>query len=112
MKNKKAILAPIKVIGIFIFLAAFTLNIQTSLNGEWELVNAGFAKDHTVSTSGSCFAKYVTHCPITDPTKPPQPRVQCILTGLPVAGERCTVVSCNNFQTTLECSEGGGTGGL
>ena len=44
MKNKKAIFHPIKLIGALVFLMAFTLNIQTSLNGEWELVNVGFAQ--------------------------------------------------------------------
>lgn len=44
MKNKKTIFHPIKLIGALVFLMAFTLNIQTSLNGEWELVNVGFAQ--------------------------------------------------------------------
>lgn len=35
---------PIKTIGALVFLLAFTLNIQTSLNGEWELVNVGLAQ--------------------------------------------------------------------
>lgn len=44
MKNKKTIFHPVKYIGALLFLMAFTLNIQTSLNGEWELVNVGFAQ--------------------------------------------------------------------
>ncbi|AEL26719.1 hypothetical protein [Cyclobacterium marinum] len=30
----------------------FTLNIQTSLNGEWELVNAGFARNGSDGSGG------------------------------------------------------------
>lgn len=44
MKNKKTNFNPLKIIGALVFLMAFTLNIQTSLNGEWELVNVGFAQ--------------------------------------------------------------------
>lgn len=44
MKNNKSIFHPIKLIGALVFLMAFVLNIQTSLNGDWELVNAGFAQ--------------------------------------------------------------------
>lgn len=50
MKNKKTIFHPIKLIGALVFLMAFTLNIQTSLNGEWELVNVGFAQGTTAHT--------------------------------------------------------------
>lgn len=52
MRNKKTIFNPIKAVGILVFLMAFTLNIQTSLNGEWELVNAGFAQDGWGGTGG------------------------------------------------------------
>ena len=35
------------------FLMAFTLNIQTSLDGQWELVNVGFAQDSEGSGGSS-----------------------------------------------------------
>lgn len=66
MKNKKTIFNPIKAVGILVFLMAFTLNIQTSLNGEWELVNVGFAQTCTGegcsgstegNDHGNCFSK-------------------------------------------------------
>lgn len=53
MKNKKTIFHPIKLIGALVFLMAFTLNVQTSLNGEWELVNVGFAQDGSGGSEGS-----------------------------------------------------------
>lgn len=49
MKNNKSIFHPIKLVGALVFLMAFVLNIQTSLNGDWELVNVGFAQ----GTSGT-----------------------------------------------------------
>lgn len=44
MENKKTNFNLLKIMGALVFLMAFTLNIQTSLNGEWELVNVGFAQ--------------------------------------------------------------------
>ena len=34
------------------FLMTFTLNIQTSLNGDWELVNAGLARNESDGSGG------------------------------------------------------------
>ena len=53
MTNKRTIFHPIRLIGTLVFLMAFTLNIQTSLNGEWELVNAGFALNGSGGDGGS-----------------------------------------------------------
>ncbi len=56
MKNNKSIFHPIKLVGALVFLMAFVLNIQTSLNGDWELVNAGFAQGSSGSggSGGTC----------------------------------------------------------
>jgi len=64
MKNKTKIFHPIKLIGTLVFLMAFMLNIQTSLNGEWELVSVGFAQDtggEDDNSGGDC-----TNCGNTD----------------------------------------------
>ncbi|MEB2785528.1 hypothetical protein [Algoriphagus persicinus] len=47
MKNNKSFFHPIKLVGALVFLMAFILNIQTNLNGDWELVNMGFAQSTT-----------------------------------------------------------------
>lgn len=62
MKNKKTIFHPVKLIGALVFLMAFTLNIQTSLNGEWELVNVGFANGSGGSGSECDKEKYQSVC--------------------------------------------------
>lgn len=44
MKKNKSISRPLNVIGAFVFLIAFVFNVQTSLNGDWELFNVAFAQ--------------------------------------------------------------------
>lgn len=70
MKNKKTIFNPIKLIGALVFLMAFMLNIQTSFNGEWELVNVGVASG-TGGTGGDdkwvcCQRPYEVFCADTE----------------------------------------------
>ncbi|REG84436.1 hypothetical protein C8N25_11510 [Algoriphagus antarcticus] len=55
MKNNKSIFNPIKLISALVFLMAFVLNIQTGLNGDWELVTAGFGRGTT------CTSRVVTN---------------------------------------------------
>lgn len=70
MKNRKTNFHPIKLIGALVFLLAFTLNIQTSLNGEWELVNVGIAQGSGGSggSGGTCQEGTVANqcCPYWD----------------------------------------------
>lgn len=66
MKSKGTNFNPIKVLGMLVFLMAFTLNIQTSLDGEWELVNVSFAQGSGSSGSGGSF-----------PDIPDQPGIHC-----------------------------------
>ena len=95
MKNKNTIFHPIKLIGALVFLMAFTLNIQTSLNGEWDLVNVGFAQDVTVSTGGdSCFTRTLSNCPEYPGGSGGGQRVTCDLSGTSVPGSTCTPVRC------------------
>jgi hypothetical protein len=106
MKNKNTIFHPIKLIGALVFLMAFTLNIQTSLNGEWDLVNVGFAQDVTVSTGGgSCFARYLSQCPEYPGGSGGGERVDCAYTGVSVPGDTCTRIRCNQSTSTLTCSD-------
>lgn len=82
MKNKKTNFNPIKLIGALVFLMAFTLNIQTSLNGEWELVNVGFANGSSGSGGENCTYRTL---------------------GQKSDGSYCCVKSCNSLD---KCSQG------
>lgn len=57
MKNKKSnLIDPIKITGFFVFLIAFILNIQTSIDGQWELVNVGFGQSTADNEEPECSA--------------------------------------------------------
>jgi len=107
MNNKKSIFHPIKLVGALVFLMAFVLNIQTSLNGDWELVNVGYS---VTSTGGEgCFIRTSSNCPTLPGQTGGGERVTCDLSGTTVPGSTCTPVVCYaGAKDPIVCGEGSG----
>lgn len=98
MKNKMTIFRPIRLIGALVFLMAFTLNIQTSINGEWELVNVGFAQDGSGGTGGDGSGGSGGDCPTGG-----APQRNCPIWTVSVSTPSCPVAC----LPVVTCTTGG-----
>jgi len=51
IKNNQTKFKPTKIVGFLVFFLAFILNIQTDVNGDWELVNKSMAQKESLEPS-------------------------------------------------------------
>jgi len=61
IKNNQTKFKPTKIVGFLVFFLAFILNIQTDVNGDWELVNKSMAQEESLEPSepSSCVSQAV-----------------------------------------------------